>query len=417
MGRRKMSTTTFNNETGEVLAEEEEMLPGPGGHVFAVDDDEDIRRSPVTNEQYLPLFPDADKDPTHNVAVMRVYKTAPIGDDGYKGELPAEANEEAIWRSWGDGTYRLVGVNGEGREVRKNPNLVISKGPRTAQNGGGNATQLSGDAALVQSTLDKVLETVKTQIAASKEDRDIAVSQVRKQHESFTEVISGQSKQTTELLAKHYESGGASQRDFFASMMQMQQQMHQMQMQMVMAMNAQSMQQNNPQLLIATLMQGLQLGAQMGGGDDEDDDPALRMLEVGAGALNDLKEMATGGFKPKKKAHVTVRQPAAPQIPGMPSAPQLAKPQQGAPAANAPKERRFSPDQAKKLALMKEIADKKDLDFDDLLDQALGWVANVSPEEADAASDEASDTAEAGGSDDGTNGVHGDEPQDTSAAT
>ncbi len=436
MGRpRKNRTTTFDQDTGEVYSspseeEGQDMLPAepmrqiPEG-VYMADDDEmppPLRhaQTPVSNDEYLPLFPDADKFPEHHVAHIKVTKLAPVGEDGYKGELPPTAAEEVIWRNWGDGTYRIQACNAQGRELRKRDNCVISKGPRPAEVLAAAPPSSNGSPDLA--IINRVLDTVKEQIASIKSDKEIAVSQVRRQQEQQGEFMAKQSDKTTMLLSEHYKSGASSQQAFFGAMMQMQQQAHQMMMQNLIAMQQLQSQQNDPRVLMATLMQGIQLARDLGDGGGEEELPtSVLMMREGAKAIGDIKDMAMGSmFKPKKLAppqpiQASIVTPAPISIPGVPPAPELAQAQtsqNGNGHAKPAKERTFTPTEAMKIKQLKLVADGKGLDFEDLLDQALGYVG-AAPE-ADAPEEEVSDTAQA----EAPNGdeVHHEQSEDSEGA-
>jgi hypothetical protein len=364
------ATTTYDDETGEVFYE---------GGPPALDDDA------IANSDECPLFPDADKKSSKFLTAVKVTRLTPP-EEGYKGLVPPNVNEDFIARKWGNGTFRLEGLNSKHRVIR-NRDVTISVA-LDAPNGGGNekTAQEFAFATLQAQQRSNTAEVLRIQALTDK-----VTDQVTRQGDKYVDMLAGQHKSAMERDREFFGSQNKHMGQFFATMMsqseqqhshavQMMQAGHQQTMQMMQALQVQAAQNNNPTMLLTVLMKGLEMGRDMGSPSDESQ--MFAGLKMGLEGLGKIKEIAS--LDAPRAPQVALPRPArvpAARYRAPEQAPEGPPTVQSNPPPNGQKV--FSKEELLHLVEFKKLCDAKGIDFDGLVQHAKSEIGGSAPHPPD----------------------------------
>jgi hypothetical protein len=360
---------------------------------------------PVSNREHLPLFPYAkEKKPGKRVAYIKVYKLTPP-EEGYKGRIGPEATEEFIGRKWGDGTYKFLGVNEADMTIVTRNDVPIAMGSVGQGHEKSTAGPVDGGIKM---------EDVRRLLLERDQKNEMALRAEREHQARLAKESETRGSQFLALIDSTRKSELENTRLFMQQQQQMQQQAHAQQMQMMQSGFQQTVQlmqaaaaQNNPAVLLKIFQEGMSMGM----GVDQEEDPALRAIEVAVGGLKELKDIAL---------NIPKKQKGTGEAPTKKLAPNGAKPNPGAPKTEGGPRSKLSDEERKKLAGFVALCDKKGVDLAGLIDQASVQVGALPDEPDDDKEDEdekssgkAEGAAGAAGADSaGGHPVQGEKPQD-----
>ena len=313
-------------------------------------------QKPIENADQIPLFQHADKKQANCVSYIKVIKTS-RPNHGYKGQLPPTSTEETLLATYGPGTYTLQGCNDQHQIIIEQHEVYIAgEDPKPV------------DKAIQSNTQD---DNTKLAIKMANHQAEQSMMRQEETHRKLMEILSGSQKDTQGVLTSFFEKMQTSQGEFFAAMAQLnaesktqQAQMfqqtiammtigHQQNMEFLRASNDRERDMNNPMLMVQLLMQGLKLGKEFGDGTDQD--PWITALKEGGGMLNSLVQLKGGSGLP-------LPNPSNPTIASLTTSTQ----------DNVPKQTKkplFTPDEIKKIAILKKKLTDRGLDLSQLLDQ------------------------------------------------
>lgn len=329
---------------------------------------EEIEESPgLENEDYLPLFPDADKDPQKVATGIKVYKTDEP-NSGYKGLLPPTATEHDISVQFGNGFYKLEAVSENGKILRRRNNVKIDvQQPK-------NAPKPDDEQDFNKRVLGHVFARADNDIKRMELMQRDNVTIAREQSREFVGMVSKQSSDTLEQNRHFYTAQGNQMSQFFGAMLMQQQQMHAQTMQMMIAMQ----QNNNPQLMIATLIKGLEMGRDMGG----EMDPQLELVKTGVEGIKQLGVLASESNKQQRTLPANTQSSGTkpPANGGLAKLGNASNPQpNGTPKKKLP----FDKAEFDAFLALKKVADEKGIDLAEVMrDAAKHYQAEEAPEES-----------------------------------
>ena len=365
---RKKTITSFDTDTGEVYE-----TP-----VDAVQD------TPIEepSEGPLPLFPDLDRDSDRIPTTIRVYRITPTSRSGaYCGHTPATVTEEAIAKTFGNGTYKLALVNDKGVVLKWRSDVEIDmqldKAPITPQPA---HTGMSSDEII------RILkeERLRTESILAAERESIRKQAADEQHRSdaFLQLVNNSRSVEGEQTRQFFNAQAKQQQDVFAQVLGLMQAGHQQQLQMMQMQQAMNAQNNNPQALLQTFIAGMNMG---GGDDDKADapDPTLGFLNSAGGIIGSLAQLASASKPsplmmppppqaPRMMAPVPQPRPlGAPQAPRPAGAPPVAKrPMARAPNPGIVPPSGLTPGEHKEIIELKALVNANGMDLQTLVGMA-----------------------------------------------
>lgn len=343
------------------------------------------QRLDLSQGEIIPLVPNADKNPNRAVFAIQVHKKdAP--NDGYKGDVSPYTTMSTIAKLYGNGLYDFAAVNEAGKVLRRNSgvkiNMVASPDtpPQRAQ---------------AQPAADASLELLRMQTAEHRFNSEkvenfgkAAIASSQSQAEKHIQLVSETAKATIERDREFFATQAAQTQNFFGAMIAAITATHQQAMErseqsfkqvltIMLSSAERERESNNPMLLMQVLREGLTLGRDMGG-DNEDDNPITATMKYGLGGLKEIKEMMLlksmqPAAKPKKLAKAN---PAG----------------QSKTASQPTKKAALSREQLKRVIVLKNIMEQKGMDFDAMVAQASQHMAGASADEEE--SDETDDSEE-----------------------
>lgn len=253
-------------------------------------------RKPIENADQIPLFQHADKKAINTVSYIKVIKTSRPGH-GYKGQLPPTSTEETLLRTYGPGTFTLQGCNDQHQVIIEQHEVYIAgEDPKPTQPGSqpSNSSDRHTDLAIKMAN-HQAEESMKRQ---------------EETHRTVMKLLTDSSKTSQDTLTGFFEKMQQSQGEFFTAMAALNQESktqqaqmfqqtialmtmgHQQSMEFLRASNDRERDQNNPMLMVQLLMQGLQMGRDIG--ESTDTEPWIAALKEGGGMLNSLVHLKSG---------------------------------------------------------------------------------------------------------------------------
>jgi hypothetical protein len=335
---------------------------------------------PVENAADCPFFHEFEnkkaRDSISFIKVMKLDKP----NKGYQGRIPRNSTEETIIEEFGPGLYHLEGCNDRSETLLEQHDVRIAA-PR-----GTNETVSQGNGQQSYQDSTKLLE-IQNEIADKNSERQEKTHRevmglMKDQTDKSQGVLQDFFKQTQSTQGAFYEAMQANNQAMMAQQGQMFQQTmtlmtlgHQQQMEMMRASAEKDKDQNNPLLLAQILIQGLQMGKEIG--SEQDQDPWLTGLSKGGDMLNTMLQLKLAGM-PGTPTQL-LQNPDAIGVPqaGMIQNPQLPQSIPPAPTGNpqtenqpvSKKKFQFTKEELKKIADLKISLDQKGVDFSQVLDQ------------------------------------------------
>jgi hypothetical protein len=264
----------------------------------------------VTNK-YIPLFPDATKNPRHHAASIKVYKTSPP-DDGYKGETgsPETVDEAYIASLWGDGIFRLELLDQSKNVLRTRDNVKVSTGGGPSKtNGHSNGHGGEDLKSILTSLTDRFAETLKTVTESAekrleREEKRLADERAAERERSKEHVttlgtlIKGEADQ----LRLHYSAQAQAADSQSKMLLSIMTTSHQQTMAMMLQSSQQQLSRSDPLLFLRVFQEGMNNGGEGDAAGKVTDNivkglESLRGLAGGNGGGGGLP----GGAPPEKK--------------------------------------------------------------------------------------------------------------------
>jgi hypothetical protein len=243
----------------------------------------------VTNK-FIPLFPDATKDPKRYGASIKVHKSTPPGD-GYKGTIdsPETVDEAFLASLYGDGIYKLELLDQQKNVLRVRDNVKIAAGGASSSNGGSNghgATNVDDLIAKLtahtDSQIQKVLDATEKRLVAEQARLDKERETERERSKEHTGLMTTLVKGEAEQLRAHYAAQQAAADASGKMLLAMLQQGHAQQMQMMQTMHEAQASRSDPLLFLKVFQEGMQNAPEDGTSKVVGD------ITKGLGALRDM---------------------------------------------------------------------------------------------------------------------------------
>lgn len=349
------------------------------GEVIEESEDE-AGESPVENASDCPLFPNANKRTTRHIDHLSVEKLdAP--NDGFKGNLPMNASKMDIAVRWGNGHFKINGINGKGASIRHDKLTIalstnelrsIRKGQRAQEEVENDETPQArpsngGGDDIARLAMHAQHNNHKEEVERLANMANRVNEEVSRQGKEYVAMVTHTHDNQTEKDRTYYKVQNAQQQTFFSQMhqqseqahvqsMAMQQENFKQTMLMMQSLQVQQAQANNPAVLVTMLMKGLEMGQGM----DSDEPDWLKALSAGGGMMKDLAGMAQ------------LKGVAVPKTLPNPSAP-----------TNGAKTPILTKEQIQSVAEFKLICDAKGVPFDTIVENAKQQVAGGLPPDDD----------------------------------
>lgn len=356
----------FDEETGEV-EEERVILRAPArrsqGSTF----------KPVINASEVPLFPDADKDSRNTIAYLKIIRESKP-KPGYKGQLPPNATLESISLKFGNGYYTIEACSEDHVVLRRRTNVPIS-------------VDDAEEVGRAQSTDSNVMSILKnSQDSHQREvDRVMTLTTLANKAETergreYTTMVRETAREARDAMNAFYQAGTKNQQDFFGALMASQAMAFQQTMallnkghEMQMIAVRENAAQNNPMVYVQMMMQGMQMGRDLAGDDDNTPDWIKGMREGGDMLQNLLQLKQSNGAAPQQNPQAPTK-----RIP---------------PGTTSSGKKIFEVEELKKALALKETLREQGIDFSTYLEQAR-IAHHKASEEPETAEDDASDASE-----------------------
>lgn len=281
---------------------------------------DDLGTQHVTDTEDVPLLVHAGRGKDNTVYKLKITRLdGPQAGRGFKGTLEPDSSLVTLARTFGNGVYRVEGVNSKFKvlavsehqisipDLDDEPTTEGAHAPQPYHPGIAGVHGMRIVAQMADNHQQSATEQNQTLLTAM---RDMTASTVA----TMTAFLESQRAADRERV----DAQMANMQAFYATMLQMQQGANTQQMEILTRFSERD--QGGPNQ-IETLLQGIQLAHQLGAGSNEDTPPWAHALQAGSGMLQSLAQMhAAGGT-------------------GLPNPMQRpALPAQGAPPAPAPEE-------------------------------------------------------------------------------
>ncbi len=176
-----------DDDAEEPVSPSQTFIPGRRGPGRPPKIDTDL---PLTNDETLPIFPNASKREGREAVYIAVEKLDPPGH-GYKGRIPATSTLDYVARQWGDGNYTFTVLNHKGDALKKREAIAVSVGvnpadaevnkPKTKPQESSTSTATSEIGTLLNKLID-VLNADKTNNSAAQDKLLAKAAELSKQH-------------------------------------------------------------------------------------------------------------------------------------------------------------------------------------------------------------------------------------------
>ncbi len=324
------------------------------------------------NEEVIPLIPNIKGDQRKVITHLEVWKVNPPGD-GFKGRIATSATPETIAKLYGDGTYDINAIAGDGKTLRRAQGLKVAwvnpdkkdelaVSPANVVDKEANlltwqAEQHERSSARTESFGRMVVDTVTTQSKQALDNQLRAFEQqVARDREFFSTQAAAQREWSQQIMQQqalaHQQAMERSEQNFRQAM------------EVTRASHERQLQTQNPNANLRIFQEAFQFMGSMGlleSGDDEDEEaPWVTAIEAGAEAISNI----TDAYRTKVQAAVNTPKLNEPKpqsnLNTKPSAPDT----QQAPAPKKKKKRGlFSREDVAALAQMKAELEKRGIPF------------------------------------------------------
>ena len=343
---------------------------------------------PLTNQDAIPLLPNANKKTEREAVGIKVFKLDPP-NSGFKGEVPLSADQAYIASQWGDGVYTLELFNDKRVTLKKVEGVKIACG--YVPNAGSERASDSIESERLSATqenqregrLDRIHREVldRTTKLADKHTDLVMQSAERmstREQSFFTSMIESARQSAAEERERSRQSHDQE--------MERIREQHRMDMERERERNAAMLQQNNPANALELLRQGIELAGGMGSG--EPTEPWVKAVEHGVTGLKHLRDIAVvsrgrklirGGAKPRALTAGTrgsaLANAANAGNGGGKAATGTAPTSVPSQTPRSQKTREI----AREVALVARECDKRGIDFREVLRNAIGKVDATEP--------------------------------------
>ena len=312
------------------------------------------RFRPVANADDVPLFPDSDKDVRNTVAYLRIIRQSKP-KAGYKGQQPPNSTLEHIALLYGNGVYTIEACAEDHTVLRRRQNVLISM---DEANPAENTKRAEGE--------DSIGSLLRSSLAGHEREIDRvhalaerATKQEADRGREYTTMVRETAKESREALQLHYQTASKNQQDFFGALMAAQNMSFQQTMLIMNKSHDMQLQQmrenadrNNPMVYVQMMMQGLQMGRDMGGDDDTPD--WIKGMREGGSMLNNLLALKQGNPVTEQVEELTEVTPKKRRPPG----------------TTSDGRRVFEVDELRKMVELKETLRAQGIDLAEWLRQA-----------------------------------------------
>jgi hypothetical protein len=318
------------------------------------------RYRPVANAQDVPLFPDSDKDVRNTVAYLRIIRQSKP-KAGYKGQQPPNSTLENIALLYGNGVYTIEACAEDHTVLRRRQNVLISMDEANPH--ADNNKRVEGEDS-ISNLIRSTQSSHENEINRIHALTERATKQEADRGREYTTMVRETSKESREAMQLHYQTASKNQQDFFGALMAAQNMSFQQTMLIMNKSHDMQVQQmrenadrNNPMVYVQMMMQGLQMGRDMGGDDDNTPDWIKGMREGGE-MLGNLLALKQGN-------------PSMPQLQNPPEEQTEPAPRKRQPPGTTRDGRKiFEPDELRNMLELKETLRTQGIDLSEWLRQA-----------------------------------------------
>jgi len=332
-------------------------------------DEEDREDMELALGDFTPLFPDADKPMSKTPAHIVVHMLHPINGFEYKGKLPPDASEDAIYQQWGNGTFNIKLVDERGRYLRSRTGIKISMNvEREADKMQSLAPASNGiDATALRDMLREERERSIAMVKAEREALAARSGEDRHRADAFLALVTESRKAEAEQTRAWFQAQHQASTESFKQILMIMSTSHAQQMQLMQA-NA-----GKPNESLQLFLAGLQFAQGIDMDEQEKPDPMMGLLAGGlqmfgqvAGAAKTKaisatpkrKALANGAPAPLTTPPPVMPPELAPMVPAMPAMPELAPPK---------KKGAFSEEEVEEIKALKILSAQKGVSMAALL--------------------------------------------------
>lgn len=253
--------------------------------------------APIESSDYLPIFPDYDKNAAKVIMGLDIYKLTPP-NDGFRGQLPPQTTLQMIGRLYGDGVYNIHAVNQAGKVLRRRINEKITVNVGEVPNGAErvkHAPSHSPDMALLNFQREAHREDAQRMAAMSKEASEQSRALTENHLKTVERTTEAQIARDREFMAAQL----ATQQTFFQSLFTLMHTSHVQQMeaerasrnytlQVLQQSHERMLESNNPMTMLALFREGMQTGAGMA---SDNQDPLQVIASSSIQGLKEIKQI------------------------------------------------------------------------------------------------------------------------------
>jgi hypothetical protein len=316
----------------------------------------------IESDVFIPLFPDADKNPQNVIHELQIWKVSGP-DDGYKGSVVPSSTLLQLARLYGNGVFNIHACRADGKILRRSQNVKLDM-PNAVLTAVKAAPQ--GAAPIDLTLLKYQHETNEKAAERVTEMAREASAQSREQSSAHVKMVQETATATATRDREFFTGVMSTQQSFFSAMLAQsaQQHAHQMEQLRVSAENERirqeaaherQLQLSDPTTLISLFRQGLETGQGM---NADDQSPITVIGNTVAAGLKEVRGMM---------ALKQLSRPAARR-----SLPSKGSSAQSNPAPKLPKPATASAlPPVEKLTKFRDLAEQKGLTVEEIIDQFL----------------------------------------------
>jgi len=327
-------------------------------------EDEDREDMELALSDFTPLFPDADKPMSKTPAHIVVHMLHPINGFEYKGKLPPDASEDAIYQQWGNGTFNIKLVDERGRYLRSRTGIKISMNvEREADKSHSMAPASNGiDASALREMLREERERSIALVKSEREALNARSGEDRHRADAFLTLVTESRKAEAEQTRAWFQAQQQSSTESFKQILMIMSTAHAQQMQLMQA-NA-----GKPNESLQLFLAGLQFAQGIDMDEQEKPDPMMGLLAGGLQMFGQVAGAAQKKALPQKRKALANGAPAPLTTPPPAMPAELAPMVPAMPALEAPKKKgAFTEDEIEEIKALKILSAQKGVSMAALL--------------------------------------------------